>query len=69
MAPSGLFWGKRLSNGLWQADYQTDPRAHIHRQTLTRRQGDALYFGLREVVPENWTGGIVKSKPEKRSET
>jgi hypothetical protein len=69
MAPSGLFWGKCLSNGLWQADYQTDPRAHIHRQTLTRRQGDALYFGLRQLgwleavgitVPAAWDAALKR---------
>lgn len=67
MAPSGLFWGKRLSNGMWTADYQHDPRTHLHRWTLTRRQGDALYFGLRqltwldargETVPSAWDAAL-----------
>ncbi|MCH8511049.1 MAG: hypothetical protein LAT83_05295 [Kiritimatiellae bacterium] len=48
--PCGLFHGNRRADGAWVADFAHDT-AHPHCQhwTLVRRQGDALWYILRQI--------------------
>jgi hypothetical protein len=49
--PCGLFFGKRRSDGLWTPEYAHDTaRPYTHQWTLVRRQGDALFYLLRQIA-------------------
>jgi hypothetical protein len=59
--PSGLFFGRADLDGTWAADFAADtPRPYTHQWTLTRRQGDALLYLIRQLheldsdVPQAW---------------
>ena len=49
--PSGLFLGKCSADGRWMSDFAHDvARPHTHRWHLVRREGDALFYGLRQLA-------------------
>lgn len=49
--PCGLFAGRCTRAGEWTSDFAHDAaRPYTHRWTLTRRQGDALLFLLKQIT-------------------
>jgi len=60
-SPCGLFYGRANRDGTWMGDVAHDTaRPYTHMWTLTRRQGDALYYLIRQLqsfgpdVPAVW---------------
>ena len=59
--PCGLFFGRANLQGEWTADFAHQPaKPYTHQWTLTRRQGDALLYLIRQLntlgteVPHAW---------------
>ncbi len=68
----GLFAGRCSRDGVWSADLTHDlERPYTHNWTLTRRQGDTLYFLLRQLralesegpwkAPQSWNAALLAS--------
>ncbi|MCC5843003.1 MAG: hypothetical protein JJU05_02000 [Verrucomicrobia bacterium] len=66
--PCGLFYGRASLDGEWTPDFAHQPdKPYTHQWTLTRRQGDALLYLIRQLqalgeeVPDAWWGAVRRA--------
>lgn len=66
--PCGLFYGRASLEGEWTADFAHQPdRPYTHQWTLTRRQGDALFYLIRQLhalgseAPDAWWASVRRA--------
>ncbi len=66
--PCGLFYGRASLAGDWSADFAHQPaKPYTHQWTLTRRQGDALLYLIRQLhalgsaVPQAWWDSLRRA--------